>query len=146
MRDMEAGQSDHTVGLLTPVDASARGVDQPQHHDNLPEHAASRQSKPHEMDCFDYFCRRAELLVHGNQRCFATSVPAVCVCGHAAIRSCATQGAQPDDGHHSTPVPGRQPYGALSLQPREGTHPALVPLRVGTFRTCCFKRNPCRMM
>ncbi len=66
MRDMEAGQSDHTVGLLTPVDASARGVDQPQHHDNLPELAASRQSKHHEMDCFDYFCRHAELLVHCN--------------------------------------------------------------------------------
>ncbi len=79
MRDMEAGQSDHTVGLLTPVDASARGVDQPQHHDNLPEHAASRQSKPHQMDCFDYFCRRAELLVHGIQRCFASAVPSMCV-------------------------------------------------------------------
>jgi len=35
-------------------------------------------------------------------------------------------------------VPGRQPHGALPVQPCEGAEPGLVLFRVGTFRSCCF--------
>ena len=76
MRDVEAGQSSHTQGLLTRSDsATARSRDQQLLHDEPPT-ALDRHEKPRQRDCFDYFCRSVRIHCLANARTELPTSPA----------------------------------------------------------------------